>query len=125
MGHYLADLMCNRCGRASCRCQLPAAESPEGWVLDDDFSPITASAYVAANNRHGLGLAKLHGTKQRYFSREIALRESLPLIERAIDAAKRSIERLEGLQAANVQALRDEQHLTASPVASSKRKRRA
>ena len=43
MGHYYAEMACNRCGRINCICPRPPDNRGSRWINDDDpeFSPIS------------------------------------------------------------------------------------
>lgn len=54
MGHYYAEMMCDKCGQIRCVCPAAPKKPDASWVLDG-FEPMKAEDYAKKNDGGGLG----------------------------------------------------------------------
>ena len=51
MGHYYADLMCDRCGKIRCICPPSnTVNNDDQWVVDHSFNVVTIKEFDEANS---------------------------------------------------------------------------
>lgn len=105
MGHYLADLMCDQCGKVHCEC-CPTGDNSvnTNWIVDDDFTLIRVvdfdTKYQTVPGRFGPldGMPVMRRlNKPEFPNRWDAEIHARQLCEQAVAEAKLQLARLENL----------------------------
>ena len=96
MGHYYAEMACQRCGRIDCTC--PPRPDPDKfkWIndLDEDFTPIRVCDFDA---KHKMGiLYRLHKPKfdteqEAWAHSKTMLKDHIVHLEALVDSTKAKI----------------------------------
>lgn len=47
MGHYYADMACQKCGNLRCTCPAKPHKPEKGWIVDDDFMVLSLADFDA------------------------------------------------------------------------------
>ena len=78
MGHYAAEMQCDKCGKLRCVCPPKPDESLKMWVVTDDYEVMKASAFEKAD-----------GSSMAHFKR--IMRTHYPTKKAAKEAAREQI----------------------------------
>ncbi len=98
MGHYLAEMMCDRCRRYPCVCLVEKREDATAnhWIVAEDFSVQRAGEYqrLSAKTHSAVGFYK-RMSKQHFQNREDAEEEARRQCQDALEAARAKVSELE------------------------------
>lgn len=101
MGHYLADIMCDRCGNRTCTCPTAEQVKPACFIITDDYRVVSVDQFDAefkARNPTSTVSPTFHRWGKREFEkRDEAKQFALELCEKAFEKACAEVNRLSGI----------------------------
>lgn len=98
MGHYLADIICDRCGNRTCTCPAVEQPQPPRFIITDDYRVVTVDEFDAecrARNPTSSVNPVFHRWGKREFERrDEAEQFALELCEAALEKATAAVIKL-------------------------------
>lgn len=91
MGHYAAEMMCNKCGNLRCTCPVKIQKPKTGWVVTGDFRVITTEEDNKTYSKFPSSLYLHQMQRAVYKKREEAEKAALTLCEEAVETQRKHL----------------------------------
>ena len=92
MGHYAAEMQCDKCRSFNCTCPLPPDKTANHWVVAEDYQVMRAGDYADSKGGNLTYLART--MRKHHPKRKDAEEEARLLCEAAVEAARAQLTRL-------------------------------